>query len=71
MRQDIQDNQDIFCLSGRKAKRPIPLRGKDWFLDGAKVSRPYLKQATHHFALWWMAFSHLRLEGEKVRRGSK
>jgi hypothetical protein len=39
LRQDLQDNHDIFCLSGRKAKIPSPLRGPGPFSDTAKVRK--------------------------------
>jgi hypothetical protein len=29
IRQDLQDAQDKFCLSGRKAKHITPLQGRD------------------------------------------
>ena len=44
VRQDLQDNLDIFCLSGRKAKTLIPLRGnrhsKAWGNVGSDDSKP-------------------------------
>ena len=32
MRPDLQDIHDIFCLSSRKAKTLIPLRGREYYV---------------------------------------
>jgi len=44
-RQDLQDNQDIFCLSGRKAKILIPFRGNRYPKAWGKVGYRTRNQA--------------------------
>jgi hypothetical protein len=39
IRQDLQDGQDIFCLSGRKTKSILAL--KSGFLISAKAGLPF------------------------------